>query len=137
MKTEGIIQDLNRALGLGSDGPSGFQGFTPGDWTAHESHELEDSGEACQACGMRAVWKGISDKCRGTRQARRMGVHPDEVPVVFAMLWADFIQWWRDRGHSEQHTPTVDEWLHQFMEFRIVYRPVKGRDWEEEEEDES
>lgn len=114
---------LNHALGLGGGGASSFQGFTPKEGqTPHDTHELADGADVCPRCHLKTNWPGIVDRCRGAKKSRRMGIHIAEVPAVFAMLWADFKEWWESKDFGQDTAPTADEWLHQLMEFRIEHR---------------
>ena len=122
-----MVSELNHALGLGLGGASDFQGFTEADRRPHASHETSEGEVACPLCHLRVTWPGIEDPCRGRRRAR-LGVSMEEVPAMFAMVWGDFSAWWADQDFGDDPVPTVDEWIHQLMEFRIAHRKAMEDD---------
>jgi len=121
MKTSNVLADMQHALGVGGAGPDGDHDHQDGpSYQPSPTHELGEGEDACQGCGMRLAWPGIADDCRAKSRART-GIPLGDVPSIFALVWKDFSLWWEERAH-ERHAPTVDEWLHQMMEFRKAYR---------------
>lgn len=119
MGASGVLADMQHALVVGGRTLPGDHDHSEGpSYVADPSH---DEGEVCGACGMRVQWPGIEDPCR-VRARSRVGVPLSEVPSIFALLWRDFEMWWQGRHADVQHVPTVDEWLHQLMEFRKQHR---------------
>lgn len=128
MKTSDVLTDIQHSLAVGGSGLPGDHDHTDSpDYAADPSHDVSEGESFCSGCGMRATWPGIEDTCRAKTRSRA-GIPLGSVPSIFALVWQDFSLWWEENHGETGHAPTVDEWLHQMMEFRKIHRRAKDSD---------